>query len=125
MSSASGSGPGVPASSRGPGTTSRGWTGRRAGCRRSTPGWPPAAGRIAACTGALAQIDPSAAAELAAAGAEAGAALEQFGAGLAARVADLPPAVPVGRQQYQWFLREVACIPLTVEEIAGTGRCEY
>jgi len=83
------------------------------------------AGRVDACTGALARIDPSAAAELAAAGAEAGAALERFGAGLAARVADLAPAVPVGRQQYQWFLREVACIPLSVEEIAGTGRREY
>src|SRR5947208_898855 len=83
------------------------------------------AARIDACTEALTRIDPSAAAGLAAAGAEAGAALEQFGAGLAARLADLPPAVPVGRQQYQWFLREVACVPLTVEEIAGIGRREY
>ena len=56
------------------------------------------AGRIDACTEALARIDPSAAAELASAGAEAGAALEQFGAGLADRLADLPPAVPVGRR---------------------------
>jgi Bacterial protein of unknown function (DUF885) len=83
------------------------------------------AGRIDACTGTLARIDPSAAAELASAGAEAGAALEQFGAGLAARLTDLPPAVPVGRQRYQWFLREVACVPLTVEEIAAIGRREY
>jgi len=81
------------------------------------------AGRVAACAGALALIAPSA--ELSAAAAEAGAALEQFGAGLAARLADLPPAVPVGRQHYQWFLREVACVPLTVEEIAGIGRREY
>ena len=57
------------------------------------------AGRIDACTEALTRIDPSAAAELASAGAEAGAALEQFGAGLAARLADLPPAVPVGRER--------------------------
>src|SRR6185312_15416451 len=83
------------------------------------------AGRIDACTQALARIDPSAAAELASAGAEAGAALEQFGAGLAARAVTLPPAVPVGRRQYEWFLREVACVPLTVEEIAGIGRREY
>src|SRR5437773_1941299 len=83
------------------------------------------AARIDACTEALTRIDPSAAAGLAAAGAEAGAALEQFGAGLAARLADLPPAVPVGRERYEWFLREVACVPLTVEEIAGIGRREY
>ena len=83
------------------------------------------AARIDACTEALTRIDPSAAAELASAGAEAGAALEQFGARLADRLADLPPAVPVGREQYQWFLREVACVPLTVEEIAGIGRREY
>ena len=83
------------------------------------------AGRIDACTQVLARIDPSAAAELASAGAQAAAALEQFGAGLAARAVALPPAAPVGRQQYEWFLREVACVPLTVDEIAGIGHREY
>jgi hypothetical protein len=84
--------------------------------------------RVAACAQALARIDPApapAAAELGPAAAEAGAALEQFGTWLAARVADLPPAVPVGRQRYEWFLREVACVPLTVDEIADIGRREY
>ena len=37
----------------------------------------------------------------------------------------LPPARPVGRERYEWFLREVACVPLTVAEIAGIGRREY
>jgi hypothetical protein len=83
------------------------------------------AGRIAACTQALARMDPAAAAELGSAGAAAGAALAQFSALLAARIASLPPARPVGRPQYEWFLREVACVPLTVDEIAGIGRREY
>jgi uncharacterized protein (DUF885 family) len=81
--------------------------------------------RIAACAQALARIDPTAAPELRSAAAAAGAALQQFGEELAAAIADLPSARPIGRQQYEWFLREVACIPLTVEEIAGIGRREY
>src|SRR5580704_4222957 len=64
--------------------------------------------RIAACTRALIGIDPAAAPELASAAAEAGAALQRFGEQLAARIPNLPPARPVGRQQYEWFLREVA-----------------
>ncbi|HEY6295104.1 MAG TPA: DUF885 family protein [Streptosporangiaceae bacterium] len=81
--------------------------------------------QIAACAQALARIDPAAAAELGSAAEQAGAALEQFGGWLAARLPDLPPAVPVGRQRYEWFLREVACVPLTVDEIADIGRREY
>ena len=87
--------------------------------------------RVAACAQALARIDPdpsaaaAAAAELGPAAAEAGAAREQFGRGRAARLAGLPPAVPVGRQRYEWFLREVACVPLTVDQIADIGRREY
>jgi hypothetical protein len=81
--------------------------------------------RIAACTQALTRIDPAAAAELSSAAAQASAALQQFGARLAAQLETLPPARPVGRQQYEWFLREVACVPLTVDEIAGIGRREY
>lgn len=83
------------------------------------------AGRVTTCAQALARIEPAAAAELDSAAAEAGAALEQFGGWLAARMPDLPPAVPVGRSRYEWFLREVACIPLTVDEISGIGRREY
>ena len=83
------------------------------------------AGRVAACAEALAAVDPAARAELGSAAAEAGAALEEFGGWLTARIPDLPPAVPVGQQRYEWFLREVACVPLTVGEIAGIGRREY
>jgi Bacterial protein of unknown function (DUF885) len=87
------------------------------------------ADRVAACAQALARLDPRldprVAAELSSAAAEAGAALEQFGAELAARLPDLPPARPVGRPQYEWFLREVACVPLTVDEITVIGRREY
>jgi hypothetical protein len=86
------------------------------------------AGRVEACAEALARIDPlpvAAAAELVSAAAEAGGALEQFGGWLAGRLPDLPPAVPVGRERYEWFLREVACVPLGVDEIAVIGRREY
>ncbi|HET9968058.1 MAG TPA: DUF885 family protein [Streptosporangiaceae bacterium] len=83
------------------------------------------AGRVEACAQALAALDPLAAAELASAAAEAGGALEQFGGWLAGRLAELPPAVPVGRERYEWFLREVACVPLGVDEIAAIGRREY
>jgi hypothetical protein len=83
------------------------------------------AGRVEACAQALARIDPAAAGELAAAAAEAGGALEQFAGWLAGRLGDLPPAVPVGRERYEWFLREVACVPLGVDEIAAVGRREY
>ena len=82
------------------------------------------AGRVEACA-ALARIAPAAAAELASAAAAASGALEQFGGWLAAQLADLPPAVPVGRERYEWFLREVACVPLAVTEIASIGRREY
>jgi hypothetical protein len=86
------------------------------------------AGRVEACAQALAAIRPcsvTAAAELTSAAAEAGGALEQFGGWLAGRLAELPPAVPVGRERYEWFLREVACVPLGVAEIGVIGRREY
>ena len=81
--------------------------------------------RIEACARALARIEPAAATELGSAAEQAGAALEGFGGWLAVRLADLPPAVPVGRERYEWFLREVACVPLTVGEIGDIGRREY
>ncbi len=82
-------------------------------------------GRIAECARALAELDPAAGQDLASAAAEAGAAMVQFRGQLAAALPSLPPARPVGRQQYEWFLREVACVPLTVNEIADLGRREY
>jgi hypothetical protein len=81
--------------------------------------------RVAACAQALALVDPGAAADLRSAAAEAGAALLSFRGLLAKALSSLPPARPVGRRRYEWFLREVACIPLTVEEIADIGRREY
>jgi hypothetical protein len=81
--------------------------------------------RIEACAQALARIDPAAAGELRAAAAESRTALAQFAAWLTAQIPALPPARPVGRQQYEWFLREVACVPLTVDEIATIGHREY
>ncbi|HSR83558.1 MAG TPA: DUF885 family protein [Streptosporangiaceae bacterium] len=81
--------------------------------------------RIGACTLALARIDPGAAAELRSAGTDAAAALTKFGADLAAAIPSLPGARPVGRSQYEWFLREVACVPLAVDDIAAIGRREY
>jgi hypothetical protein len=83
------------------------------------------AARVEACAQALGRIDPSAAAELGSAAAEAGGALEQFGGWLAGRLAELPAAVPIGRERYEWFLREVACVPLGVAEIDVIGRREY
>jgi len=81
--------------------------------------------RLAACAQALSRIEPAAGAELRSAAADAGAALEQFSAWLAARIPGLPPAAPVGRERYEWFLREVACVPLSIAEIEATGRREY
>ena len=81
--------------------------------------------RIAECARALAQLDPAAGADLASAAAEAGAAMVQFRGQLSAALPSLPAARPVGRQQFEWFLREVACVPLTVNEIADLGRREY
>ncbi len=90
------------------------------------------AGRVAACADALARLNPSAttklAAELASAAADAGAALEEFRVLLLSMLQaspGLPPAQPVGRDQYEWFLREVACVPLTIDEITAIGRREY
>jgi uncharacterized protein DUF885 len=86
------------------------------------------AGRVEACAQALTAVEgcsAAAAAELGSAAAEAGGALEQFGQWLAGRLDSLPPAVPVGRERYEWFLREVACVPLGVAEIGIIGRREY
>jgi hypothetical protein len=81
--------------------------------------------RVEACTQALARIDPAAAAELRSAGAAAADALTQFSSDLATAMPALPSARPVGRSQFEWFLREVACIPLGVDDIAEVGRREY
>jgi hypothetical protein len=81
--------------------------------------------RIEACTQALTRVDPAAGPDLSSAGAVAAAALTQFSGSLSAAVPTLPAAQPVGQSRYEWFLREVACIPLGVDEIAGIGHREY
>jgi uncharacterized protein (DUF885 family) len=82
-------------------------------------------GRLDACVHALARIAPAAGPELRAAAAAAAAAAQEYARWLAAAQPGLPPAVPVGPERYQWFLREVACIPYSLDEIASIGRREY
>jgi hypothetical protein len=82
-------------------------------------------GRLDACADALAAISPGAAADLRSAAGEAAGALEAHASWLAAALPGLAPAAPVGPERYEWFLREVACVPLTVGEIDAIGRREY
>ena len=80
---------------------------------------------VAAAAAMLSRIAPAAAADLASATAEAGTALREFRDWLAAEVPSLPPAKALGQERFEWFLREVACIPMAVSEIAAIGRREY
>jgi hypothetical protein len=82
-------------------------------------------GRLDACADALAAICPSAQADLRSVTADAASALEAHARWLAAALPGLPQAAPVGPESYQWFLREVACVPLTISEIEAIGRREY
>jgi hypothetical protein len=52
------------------------------------------------------------------------AALEGFRAWLEERVEKLPAAEPIGREYYVWFLRHVALLPFTPEELLAMGRQE-
>jgi Bacterial protein of unknown function (DUF885) len=81
--------------------------------------------RLDACADALARLAPAAAADLRAAAADAAGAAEDYARWLAAASPGLPAAVPVGPERYQWFLREVACVPYPVSEIEDIGRREY
>jgi hypothetical protein len=81
--------------------------------------------RLTVVSAELARLDPGSAAELRSASAAAADALAQLRDGLAAELSSLPAAQPVGRAHYEWFLREVACVPMTVAEIASIGRREY
>jgi hypothetical protein len=82
-------------------------------------------GRLDACADALAAIAPAAAADLRFAAGEAAGALEAHASWLTAALPGLAPATPVGPERYEWFLREVACVPLTIGEIDAIGRREY
>jgi hypothetical protein len=68
---------------------------------------PEARGRVAAATGKAVE------------------ALDSFRAWLEARLPLLPDRKPVGRDGYLFFLRNVALVPLTPEEILLMGRQEY
>jgi hypothetical protein len=76
-------------------------------CALHPPGWSDAGNR-----------------ELAAAGREAGRALAAFRDHLTAGMPGMAPARPVGRGDFGWFLREVAVLPYTAEELLEIGRRE-
>jgi Bacterial protein of unknown function (DUF885) len=82
-------------------------------------------GRLGACADALAALCPPREADLRSAAGDAAGALDEYARWLAAALPGLPPAVPVGPAKYQWFLREVACVPLAIGEIEAVGRREY
>ncbi len=84
-----------------------------------------AGARLGECAAALAALCPAARADLWSAARDAASALDDFARWLAAALPGLPPAVPVGPEHYQWFLREVACVPLAISEIEAVGRREY
>jgi uncharacterized protein (DUF885 family) len=55
----------------------------------------------------------------------AGTALEEFAAWLAAGLAEMPAFEPLGREKFVGFLRDVACVSWSPEEIASIGRQEW
>jgi hypothetical protein len=81
--------------------------------------------RLGACADALIRISPADGAELWSAARDAASALADYARWLTEALPGLPAAVPVGPEHYQWFLREVACVPLGVGEIDAIGRREY
>jgi hypothetical protein len=81
--------------------------------------------RLDASADALARIAPAAGTDLRAASADAARAAEDYARWLAAAIPGLAPAVPVGPERYEWFLREVACVPYPLAEIEAIGRREY
>ncbi len=82
--------------------------------------------RLRASMAALAPLlEPDARGRVAAATEKAVSALESFRVWLEARLPLLPDRTPVGRDGYVFFLRNVALVPLTPEEILLMGRQEY
>ena len=92
------------------------WRWRNSATR--APGWASAPPHSPRCA-------PPRGADLWSAARDAASALDDFARWLAAALPGLPPAVPVGPEHYQWFLREVACVPLAISEIEAVGRREY
>jgi hypothetical protein len=70
-------------------------------------------------------LDPGTRPRIAPAAKNAVAALEAFRAWLEGRLPSLPDRTPVGREGYVFFLRNVALVPFTPEEILLMGRQEY
>jgi len=81
-------------------------------------------GRLTAVATALATVDPTAEGELHAAATAAGTALLDYRSWLVDRLPTFPPVEPVGRPAYEWFLTEVACIPLGADRVRQIGRLE-
>jgi len=81
--------------------------------------------RAAEVARALGAAVPSREAALRRAADQAGEALAGYRDWLAARLPDLPPATPVGREAYEWFLREVACVPYDSDRVRAVGRLEH
>ncbi len=73
---------------------------------------------------ALAEVSPARSGEIALACALAGSALSSFGEWLAASQAQMRRWEPVGADRYQWFLREVALLPFSPDELLAVGSLE-
>jgi Bacterial protein of unknown function (DUF885) len=81
--------------------------------------------QVNAAMAALAgRVGTELAGRLTAAAAAAATALGEFRDWVAGSVASWRPAVPIGREVFQWFLTAVALLPLTPEEILGSGQAE-
>jgi hypothetical protein len=78
----------------------------------------------AAMTALASRADSQLAGRLTAAAAAAASALGEFRDWVSGSVAGWRPAEPVGRDVLQWFLTEVALLPLTPAEILAGGRAE-
>ena len=56
---------------------------------------------------------------------QAGAALEEYREWLKKRLPTLPQSTPLGREKYVWFLRNVALMPFTPEELVAKAEQEW
>ena len=70
-------------------------------------------------------LAPDSARDLDTAAAEAVAALESYGAWLAERLPGMPRETAVGREAYVFFLKNVALLPFTPEQLLEIGRLEW
>jgi hypothetical protein len=81
--------------------------------------------QVNAATTALAgRVGTDLAGRLTVAAAAAASALGEFRDWVAGSAASWRPALPIGREVFQWFLAAVALLPLTPEEILASGRAE-